>query len=111
MEEMNLKDLYDGNFYHVCTNGLEQVTLLKDDEDFRAAWNCLALSTWRTGVEVVAFTLMSNHVQACKEASQAGSVAKNWVSRENLSVGFFPFDAHGGHFWRPPCDLTRSGRS
>ena len=44
MYEINLRDLYDGNFYHVCTDGLEQVTLLKDDEDFKVAWNYLALS-------------------------------------------------------------------
>lgn len=47
------------------------MTLLKDEEDFRTAWNYLALSAWRTGVEIVAFTLMSNHVHeilVCKDA-------------------------------------------
>ena len=79
MEDMDLKALYDGNFYHVCTNGLEQVTLLKDEEDFRTAWNYLALSAWRTGVEIVAFILMSNHVHeilACKDASDANTAIK-----------------------------------
>ena len=79
MEDMDLKALYDGNFYHVCTNGLEQVTLLKDEEDFRTAWNYLALSAWRIGVEIVAFTLMSNHVHeilACKDASDANTAIK-----------------------------------
>lgn len=33
MKEINLKALYKGNFYHVCTDGLEQVTLLKDEEE------------------------------------------------------------------------------
>lgn len=45
MNEMNLKGLYDGKFYHVCTDGLEQVTLLKDEEDFKTAWNYIALMT------------------------------------------------------------------
>ena len=75
MEEM----LYNGNFYHVCTDGLEQVTLLKDEEDFKTAWNYLALSAWRTGVSVVAFILMSNHVHellACREAEQADRAIK-----------------------------------
>ena len=57
-----MKDLGRGDFYHVCTEGLEQAVLLRDDEDFRVAWNYLALSAWRCGVEVVAFTIMSNHV-------------------------------------------------
>lgn len=79
MDELDLKDLYDGNFYHVCTNGLEQVTLLKDEEDYKVAWNYLVLSAWRTGAEVVAFTLMSNHVHeilACRDASQADAAIK-----------------------------------
>ena len=79
MNEINLKDLYDGDFYHVCTDGLEQVSLLKDDEDFKVAWNYLALSAWRTGVQVVAFILMSNHAHgllACRSASQADRAIK-----------------------------------
>lgn len=79
MDELNLNDLYGVNFYHVCTNGLEQVTLLKDDEDFRTAWNYLAFSAWRTGAEVLVFTLMSNHVHeilACKDASHADVTIK-----------------------------------
>lgn len=79
MNEMNLKDLYDRKFYHVCTDGLEQVTLLKDEEDFKAAWNYIALIAWRMGVEVVAFTLMSNHIHlilACKEVLQADAAIK-----------------------------------
>ena len=79
MNEIELKDLYDGDLYHVCTDGLEQITLLKDDEDFKVAWNYLALSAWRTGVDMVVFTLMSNHVHellACKSASQADRTIK-----------------------------------
>ena len=71
MEEIDLKGLHDGNFYHVCTNGLEQITLLKDEEDYKAAWNYLALSAWKTEVQTVAFTIMSNHVHmiiACRDA-------------------------------------------
>ena len=53
MQELSLRDLYDGDFYHICTEGLEQVTLMKDLEDFRVAWNYLAICAWRTGVFVV----------------------------------------------------------
>lgn len=79
MDELNLKDLYYGNFYHVCTNGLEQATLLRDEDDFKTAWNYLALSAWRTGVQTIAFTLMSNHIHeilACKDAYQANAAIK-----------------------------------
>ena len=53
---------YDCSLYHVCTNGLEQITLLKDEEDYKTAWNYLALSAWRTEVQIVVFTIMSNHI-------------------------------------------------
>ena len=74
MDEQNLDTFYDGNFYHVCTNGLEQISLLNDEEDFKTAWNYLALSAWRTGIQSLAFVLMSNHIHevvACKDSSQA----------------------------------------
>lgn len=79
MHELSLKDLFDGNFYHISTEGLEQVTLLKDEEDYRIAWNYLALVAWRTGVDIVAFVLMSNHIHtllACRNVEQAKKAIK-----------------------------------
>ena len=62
MKEITLEELYDGNFYHVCTEGLETDVIVRDDEDFVVARNYLALSSWKTKVFVVAFCIMSNHV-------------------------------------------------
>lgn len=74
MRELTLKELYDGDFYHICTEGLEHKILFKDEEDYRIAWNYLALSAWREEVDVVAFVLMSNHIHtliACQDRKQA----------------------------------------
>lgn len=79
MKELRLKDLHDGNLYHVCTEGLEQTTLMMDDEDYRVSWNYLALAAWRTGVEIVAFVLMSNHIHeliTCQDKQQAKKAIK-----------------------------------
>lgn len=79
MKELRLKDLHDGNLYHVCTEGLEQTTLMMDDEDYRVSWNYLALAAWRTGVEIVAFVLMSNHIHeliTCQDKQQAEKAIK-----------------------------------
>ena len=79
MKELRLMDLYDGDFYHVCTEGLEQVTLLRDEDDYRTAWNYLAFAAWRTGIKVIAFALMSNHIHeliACQNRSQAEKAIK-----------------------------------
>lgn len=79
MEEADIRDLYNGNFYHVCTNGLEQITLLKDEEDYKAAWNYLAMSAWKTGTQIVVFIIMSNHIHeilACRNAAHADKTIK-----------------------------------
>ena len=62
MEDCRLEDLYDGNFYHVCTEGMERDVLFSGDEDFLVARNYLALSAWKNKVFVLVFSLMSNHV-------------------------------------------------
>lgn len=74
MKDFELKDLYDGNFYHICTEGFEQDVIVKDEEDFYVARNYLALAAWRCGLFVVAFCIMSNHFHilvACRDRSQA----------------------------------------
>lgn len=62
MKEITLEELYDGNFYHICTEGLETEIIMRDDEDFAVARNYMALSSWKTKVFILAFCLMSNHV-------------------------------------------------
>lgn len=64
MNELQLSDLFEGNFYHVCTNGLEDLVLLRNKDDYKVAWNYLALSAWKTDMQVITFTLMSNHIHA-----------------------------------------------
>ena len=79
MKELQLSDLFKGNFYHVCTNGLEEMVLLRDDEDYKVAWNYLALSAWRVGISTVTFSIMSNHVHvlsACQNSTEVDRFIK-----------------------------------
>ena len=72
--ELTLKNLFDGNFYHLCTEGLEAEVIVRDNEDFRVACNYIALAAWRTCVFIVAFCVMSNHfhiLSACKNRDMA----------------------------------------
>ncbi|MBQ6878724.1 MAG: transposase [Bacteroidales bacterium] len=74
MKNIELKDLFSGNCYHVCTNGQETPTIIMDKEDFKVAHNYLALAGWKTGIEILAFVIMSNHVHIiiiCKDRNQA----------------------------------------
>ena len=74
MKKIELKDLFSGNCYHVCTNGQETQTIVMDKEDFKVAHNYLALAGWKTGIEILAFVIMSNHVHImiiCKDRNLA----------------------------------------
>ena len=56
---LNLNNM---KYFLVSTNHLETRILFKDDEDFIAAINYIAVVTASTGINVFAFILMSNHV-------------------------------------------------
>lgn len=74
MKELELKDLYDGSFYHICTNGLEENVIIKDDEDYRIARNYLAITALKTGIFLICYCLMSNHFHflvACADKREA----------------------------------------
>lgn len=49
-------------FYHVCTDGNVLPWMFKDDQDFIAGINRIAICKAISGVSVWAFTLMDNHV-------------------------------------------------
>ena len=59
---MELNDLIKGNCYHICTNGQECQTLLRDDEDYKTACNYLALTAWKCRISILVYIVMSNHV-------------------------------------------------
>ena len=74
MKNIELQDLFSGNCYHVCTNGQETPTIIMDKEDFKVAHNYLTLAGWKTGIEILAFVIMSNHVHImiiCKDRNLA----------------------------------------
>ena len=60
-KNMELKDLFEGNIYHICTDGNSCPVLMREDSDFIIAVNYLAICAWRTSVQVVAYCIMANH--------------------------------------------------
>lgn len=49
-------------YYHVCTDGNAIAWMFQDDDDFIAGVNRIGLCVLKTGVKVIAFILMDNHV-------------------------------------------------
>ena len=79
MKTIILEELFEGNCYHICTNGEESPIIMRDEEDFRTALNYLAITSWKTKTIIVAFCLMSNHIHTmciCRSREQAEQFIK-----------------------------------
>ena len=50
------------SYYHVCTDGNALQWMFKDDEDFIAGINRIAICTLENSIGVIAYILMDNHV-------------------------------------------------
>ncbi len=57
----NMKQIPKARFHHVYTKGLEDNIIFRDREDYTTGMNHVALCTFCTGINMLAFTLMSNH--------------------------------------------------
>lgn len=51
-----------GPMYHVCTLPLESDVLFLTDEDYATVLVFIAIAAWRSGVRVLAYAIMSNHI-------------------------------------------------
>lgn len=66
-------------FWLVTTEHLKNGLLFKDDEDYKCGMNCVAVSSVATGVNVLAFILMSNHTHFVLECEQ--SAVNEFISK------------------------------
>ena len=57
-----MKRSSDTGFYHVCTDGSVLPWMFQDDIDFIAGINRISICCLLTGIRVVSFVLMDNHV-------------------------------------------------
>ena len=79
MKDLKLEDILPDNCYHVCTNGQDSPIIMRDAEDFRIVQNYLAIAAWKTGAQILAYVIMSNHIHAaltCKDRKSANRFIK-----------------------------------
>lgn len=50
------------NYYHICTEGSKDSIIFRDDEDYIAAMNYIAISCVERPMNLLAFSVMSNHL-------------------------------------------------
>ena len=84
---MELHDLIKGNCYHICTNGQECQTLLRDKEDYKTACNYLALTAWKCRISILVYIVMSNHVHVLVICSNR-KIAEKFITlfKQKLSI-------------------------
>lgn len=80
-------------FYFVSTSHLDVRIWFKDDEDFKAGMNCVAILVARTGVRVIAFILMSNHVHFLLECSR--KEAEDFINGFKKQYSFYYSKKYG----------------
>lgn len=74
-------------FYLVSTDHLSDALWFKDDEDFKAGMNQVAVVTNLTGICVLAFTLMSNHVHFVLQSTREDAVT--FINRYKQAYAYY----------------------
>ena len=88
---MELKDLLDGDCYHICTNGQDTPILMRDDEDYRVACVYLALLSLKLKIDVLAYVVMSNHVHImvdCQNRKEAKKLIRTYKQKLSLYLKY-----------------------
>ena len=85
-----MTDLTMKRFFLITTDHLEDRLWFRDEEDFRTAMNYVAIAAFVSGVMVLAFILMSNHVHFV--------VACSWERAEHFIKNFKRL--YAAYYWR-----------
>lgn len=62
------------SFYFVTTDHLTESIWFRDEQDFKVGMNYIAIISLLTGIKVLAFVLMSNHVHIVLQCSEAEAI-------------------------------------
>ena len=72
-------------FYHICSDGNALPWLFKDDEDFIAGINRIGICKHVTGVEIISFILMDNHLHKLLYGTMA--MCKEYINKYKTLTG------------------------
>ena len=80
-------------FYLVSTDHMSEALWFKDDEDFKAGMNQVAVVTSLTGTTVLAFSLMSNHVHFVLQSTRED--AETFINRFKQAYSYYYWKKYG----------------
>ncbi len=101
---------FEGNssgFYHVCTDGASLDWLFRDDSDFIVGVNRSGICSAVSGVKVVSFVLMDNHVHFILYGQMPS--CKDFILRYKNLTGKYIYSKYGikGHTHTLPAEIIR----
>ena len=94
---LNSRSLNSTGFFHVCTDGRSLPWMFKDNSDYIAGINRLAICQLRTNAKIVAYVLMDNHVHfilygtmlQCKQfITKYKQLTGTWIRNKYNLTGF-----------------------
>lgn len=82
-------------YYHVYTKGLENGIIFRDRDDYIAGMNLIAIPHYKTGVVILAFVLMSNHVHFVIYGRK--SDVQHFISLYKSSISKYVMNRYGDY--------------
>lgn len=94
-------------YYHVCTDGRSLDWMFQDDPDFRAGVNRAGICTVLSGVRIVSFVLMDNHIHFVLQGTMPS--CKEFIVRFKNLTGKYISSRYGikGHIHTLPAEIIK----
>lgn len=70
-QSCELTFLNGGPFWHICTDGQSMEIICETEEDYKFTMTVIAIAAALTGVRILTFQVMSNHIHVIVEALEA----------------------------------------
>ncbi len=83
----------DSHFFHICSDGNKLDWLFKDDADFIAGVNRIAICMSCLNAEIYSYILMDNHIHILLYGSS--SICKEFINKYKLLTGKWARDKYG----------------
>lgn len=97
--------LEGGPFYHLHTKPLEITLLFRDEEELNLALNLIALAVYATGVRLLAFAIMNNHLHFVLEGTEERCLAFYRDFQQRLAK-VYSRQKRGADVWAAEPGLT-----
>ena len=91
---MEISALPIEGYYHICSDGNYSAILFRNEPDFKAAMNRIAVCTLRFDIAILAFVLMDNHFHFVVHCT-SDDTCRAYVNEFKRLTGKYNYDTYG----------------